>query len=258
MNTESLKKSWLALMAHHPMGKEVVATATAFMGKVHSEIKGKDYALFQQAMDLMFQLHCDQKDRPDGKPYVSHTLSVGMKVFHLYDHSKGELQEVLTAGLLHDSLEDQMQKLARISKLPSIAHEEAAAIEIVHRFGLGVWELLVQLTNPNFDELLQELGIGKDDTQYRAEKNKLYAAHVEDIIQKYPLLIIKLADFTENAPGVSLLPEETVEQKNKKLKLAQKYLPVIPIFMEKISGEEPFQEYATLLRDTAYKLAQIS
>ena len=59
----------------------------------------------------MIEFHKDQKDRPDGMPYISHPLEVSRTVVEDFGIRDVELIE---ASLLHDTVEDQGVKLAQV------------------------------------------------------------------------------------------------------------------------------------------------
>ncbi len=188
------------------------------------------------ALDLMIELHSDQENRPDGKPYISHPLEIAKDIVEKYGINDKDL---VIAALLHDSVEDQSSKLSakklargheetsreveiKNSNAPELSHQAALAKnalqEIGFLYGDKVKEIVEHLSNPDFDSLINELkskGIEKT-------KNQLYKEHVEEAIKNPGVCVIKYADFARNALSINNLPEGT-----KKDNLRKKYGPVI-------------------------------
>jgi (p)ppGpp synthase/HD superfamily hydrolase len=169
-----------------------------------------------KALNLMLALHVDQEDRPDNKPYILHPLEVAtdlIKRFKIKDH------EVIISALLHDSVEDQKNKLAAMYRekqeefdenenVKNNIIEEMALLEIEELFGSRVKKNLLLLTNPDFNNF--------------GDKNDQYKRHIKEIIQDSDAFIIKFADFSRNALSVSNIPNE-----ERKSMLIKKYGPVI-------------------------------
>lgn len=195
-----------------------------------SGCNAQDIAKITKAMDLMFELHKDQQ-RPDGQPYVRHTLLVAQILARRFDVTD---PAAVVAALLHDAPEDQTP---RISKLlgdgSSITQREAIALLSQH-VGVNktkVAEHLLHLTNPDFKALAQELKTSQDsnalqrskgyhlfaltlpasqrdpetvrgiarDMPSRDIKNTLYLGHWIEILNGDPITrAIKLADFYTN------------------------------------------------------------
>jgi len=100
--------------------------------------------------------------------------------------------------------------------------------EILHNFGPIVERHLHNLTNHDFDSLVEELP--DLSTEEKIDfKNQAYAAHIEEIIEDPELCLLKYADFSKNIniKDIPLAGE-------KYFKLKRKYSSAIPIFIEKI------------------------
>lgn len=207
-----------------------------FKEAVGKDFDEKNATEVNGALSLMIELHLDQEDRPDGRPYISHPLEVADDVMRKYDVKD---RDIVIAALLHDSVEDQsIRLLARrlgreygeISKEIVIKDpeeleskyktelREIALREIGFLYGDRVREIVGGLSNPDFDSLIEELklkGIEKS-------KNELYKEHISEAIQDPDVFVIKYADFARNALALGNLPEGA-----KKDKLRGKYGPVI-------------------------------
>lgn len=180
------------------------------------EQKEQQLEKFTKALELAMEIHCDQKPRPDG-PYVNHILRVSTRIIEEYGIKDLEL---LIAALLHDSVEDQSEKLANLSNNDNnISKREKAFLFINDNFGKRVKNTVFKLTNIEHEDK----NISQD------QKNKIYLEHVKEAIKDSDVFPIKLADFSDNALNL-----ESVKDIEKRLKLSHKYLPVIDIFINQI------------------------
>ena len=143
----------------------------------------------QEALSVMIDIHFYQKDRPDGQPYISHPLDVALCVLRDYDIQE---VDVIVAALLHDSVEDQAERLvARCSEAapdPSRVREQALDV-ITQQFGKFPAELVSALSNPpEYDEV-----------EDRETKNQIYMQHLVEMTHANPYAFtIKMADFSHN------------------------------------------------------------
>lgn len=210
-----------------------------FSKEISEKFSSEDQREIFDALTLMDTLHIYQKDRPEGSPYVSHPLFVARKVVSM---SQSPDKDLVIAALMHDAVEDQADKLSSLheQKTEGLNDEQRALLELQRRYGDRVKDIVSHLSNPDFDSILAERGVTKDNPQYQELKNKLYADHVAEAIQDPDILIVKLADFSENALSLDKLPEETEDQKSTKQKYIKKYGPVMKIFIDKLARENRF------------------
>ena len=185
--------------------------------------KSPDKERIFDALTVMLDIHSDQKDRPDGQPYVNHPLEVALQVLGEYKITDPDL---VIAALLHDSFEDQEAKLATLC-LPGKGSNWDGSYELLEeklseRFGRRAVKLIKQLTNPDFN--------GITDQQKR---NRLYLNHFKNLfLDKDPSAsLIKIADFSRNALQLDL-----IEQGPKKAKLLKKYCPVIKFLLKHLES----------------------
>lgn len=227
----------------------------SFENQIKEKFSGEDLKKIQDALMLMLSLHMYQKDRPEGSPYVSHPLKVAEKVLNMSAESDADS---VIAALMHDAVEDQGDKLASLyGQTPEgLSQEQIALLEVQTKYGEKVGQIVNHLSNPDFDAVLAERGVKKDDPEYKNLKNQLYAEHVSEAIEDPEVLRIKLADFSENALNLSKLPTETDEQKAQKQKFVKKYLPVIRIFADKLGQTGEFPDYKERLESEFVKLSQ--
>jgi (p)ppGpp synthase/HD superfamily hydrolase len=197
-----------------------------FQKSLDDNFEGYQRQVLEEALLIMYEVHFDQKDRPDGSPYVEHPLGVATNVLNSLERPDFE---IVVAALLHDSVEDQPEKLAakiHFWNTGGKTEEEGALHYIENRFGERVRGIISSLTNPDFAAELNRSG-QEVNTE---NKNRLYAKHVEEAIENPDVLPIKLFDFAENA-----LRLDKVTDPVRRLKLTQKYVPVVNIFIARLS-----------------------
>ena len=222
------------------IGKEnierIAEEINQFKEAVRVRFNNKDYSRILSALDLMLFLHCVQEDRLDGNPYIIHPLEVADDLINKYDIDDADL---IIGALLHDSVEDQADRLLHIElqdkELERINKEKLqndAFAQIGNIYGERVGSIVKGLTNPNFDQTIEELKL----KGIKKEKRELYKEHVEEAIKNADVFIIKLSDFIRNANNI---PKE----ESKRNHFIKKYGPVIkevfiPAF-EKMSEDHP-------------------
>ncbi len=196
----------------------------------------------QLALLKMLKLHKDQADRPGGKPYISHPIEVSRILVEEFGNRDVDL---VSASLLHDSVEDQAKELAFeeirkqygdivIDDTFVETHKEeirSLALKIIaSEFSEKVARILDKLSNPDFDALANPDHEILDKNEVTKKKNNLYLEHVKDIIQDPDVLVIKLADFLTNFTTVPDL-----EDSSQKTKFIRKYVPVAKVFIDRLN-----------------------
>jgi hypothetical protein len=183
----------------------------------------------REAINLSWDLHRDQNPRPDGFPYLIHVFSVTNRLMTEYGIKDLEL---IIAALLHDSVEDQSQKLAnmatdypRFGEIASkeIVERDKALYYISKKFGSRVANIVEKLSNP-------EPEIEGLSSQ---EKNNIYKEHVKEAIEDSDVLPIKLSDFSDNALNLKAVGDPI-----RRLKLSKKYLPVMQVFIQRLDSAQ--------------------
>ncbi|MDJ0835418.1 MAG: HD domain-containing protein [Acidobacteriota bacterium] len=178
-----------------------------------------------ETLELMFQIHLGQKDRPGG-PYIDHVMRVAGNVIEVYGTEDVDL---IIAALLHDSVEDRAGELLDILE-PEGPEDRKSDRETVfaaleRRFGKRIRDLVQGVTNPELNNAEKER-LNND----KALKNKWYQEHVMDLFRANPdAAMIKCADFMDNACRLDKV--KGARRKN----LQAKYGPLmtaIPKFLE--------------------------
>lgn len=208
--------------------------ADFFIANIADSFDQKEQERIYSALELMTLVHLNQENRPDGKLYVTHPLEVATQ---LLEGMKTKDTDIIIAGLLHDSIEDQADKLAGLWKARSdsdkgLPNKEASLAEIRAVFGVRVADIVDKDTNPDFGQEVQNEvpGIDKHSTEYADRKREKYKLHFSKLIQDKDAFLVKLADFANNALSIDNVPD--LNLRNKYIK---KYAPLIPTVLSKIA-----------------------
>ncbi len=211
----------------HPSTLEAVAE---FQATLDTVFEGEERQQLDDAVWLMCELHGDQNARPDGTPYPEHPLDVARNVLTV---SQELDSRKIVAALLHDSVEDQADKLAaKAAEIGIVGGDtKTRALDyLAARFGDQAAYIVFALTNPDFAAVLSAQGLPVTADG----KNRLYAEHVHLVIQDSDVLPIKLFDFAANA-----LRLDEVTDPARRLKLTRKYAPVVDIFIDRLTNGMP-------------------
>lgn len=200
--------------------------------------------MIREALALSLKVHINQADRVATQlPFAGHPISVAQRVLETY---KGpDLAHVVSAALLHDSVEDQSRLLKLEKKIGTKKGISAKQLEregalhgLGHIFGPRVQLLVQSVTSPHI--------LKTDISQQR--KNEVYKEYVQDIFSYESIsaasAVIKWADLQENALTLDELRERVLfEELNENdeaaqkaqilyTKLREKYEPVLRIVSE--------------------------
>ncbi|MCJ0904762.1 HD domain-containing protein [Rhodococcus sp. ARC_M6] len=170
------------------------------------------------AMEVATLAHLEQSRKngikADIDPYIVHPLR---NVLRLIRYGCADA-DVLAATALHDTVEDQPQKLIPLLGGIPIVNEEPyemrqhALTLIVERFGPRIAEIVAAVTNP--------INYGQDGNASG------YRDHVVGAISDPSVFLVKFSDFVDNAGSVKYLA------KAPRLKLVAKYEPLVEPFKE--------------------------
>ncbi|KQU32030.1 MULTISPECIES: HD domain-containing protein [unclassified Rhodococcus (in: high G+C Gram-positive bacteria)] len=176
---------------------------------IHYEARGSgiDTAKIDEALAVASFAHLEQRRTARGDqtadPYITHPSRNTLRLIRY-----GVVDDaVLVATVLHDTVEDQPERIVRI------LGGTDASDAIRSHFGDDVQSLVQAVTNPP-----------KDPTRDKAEQ---YAEHVTEIIQDPRVFLVKVSDFVDNAGSLKYLADET-----RRTKLLGKYAPLVPIFQQ--------------------------
>jgi len=157
---------------------------------------------------------------PDSRgvhPYSTHFLRVAIRLISR-DHLGIQDPDLLIAALLHDTVEDHEEVYTGIIaplENESSRHHAIRAIEDL--FGSRVAELVAAVTNPEMPAHIVS----------REDRHDFYREHVREVLATNSEAgLIKLSDFIDNCGGLA-----HNESPDLALKLAEKYLPLIPDFL---------------------------
>jgi hypothetical protein len=159
------------------------------------------------AADWAARLHAGQ--RRTREPYLNHVLRVTLRMLCHYQVTD---VDVLTAGLLHDAVEDQAWAVAGVPKHGTPPVEEALAA-VAARVNPRVARLVRAVTLP-------DLPAGKD-------RIISYVEHLAAALADEPWArVIKLSDFTDNGVGIvhTVGPKVT--------RSARKYNAALPVLRD--------------------------
>jgi len=164
-----------------------------------------DRERLRSALDLAATLHEGQ--RRVREPYLNHLLRVAIRIVHYYGVRD---IDVIIAALLHDSAEDQAERLA------GVADTDRALARLAELFGPRVAALVESVTNPEY-------------TTDRSEHEQ-YREHVAESLERDPWArVIKVSDFTDNGVGVIHTTGPKVRS------AATKYRPLVPVFRDLVT-----------------------
>ncbi|AGZ38504.1 HD domain-containing protein [Actinoplanes friuliensis] len=129
------------------------------------------------------ELHAGQ--RRTREPYLNHVLRVTLRMLC---HYRVTDPDVLTAGLLHDAVEDQSWAITELSGHGPPPVAEALAV-IAGRYNGRVARLVEAVTMPARPE--------------GADRIRHYTDHLAEVLSGEPWArVIKLSDFTDNGVGI--------------------------------------------------------
>jgi hypothetical protein len=217
---------------------------TDFRNKIVEKFSETDQAKIIEALDFMLKIHLPQSDRVDGEPFASHPLAVAGRVAELSNNP-----DLVISALIHDSVEDQPEHIfvERIKRkhpnhnslnisIDNETKEKYRSIfttwsfkEIEDLFGHKIKYYTENMTNHDFGSLAESLSLEGDDKQEFV--NRLYAEHVENIINDPDLFTLKLADLSINIDLNSLSQDS-----DKYRKLKRKYKSVIEAVLVKLQN----------------------
>ncbi len=177
---------------------------------------GESAERIKSAMSYVQQLHASQV-RSDGRTFAEHLFSVVYRLLTQFDNRDAD---IIIAGLLHDSIEDQSTKVSGRPIENSESRRLAASI-LNKEYGKRVAGLVQLVSNSE---------------QYHAASNledkfNFYTDHLREIVNEPDALLIKLSDFLSNCQYLLL------DQGAKgNLYIANKYINAFPIFLENITN----------------------
>jgi hypothetical protein len=232
---EILKSRALKSLDFHQIRKSILYEARD---------SGLDSQKIEKALNLAEELHSGQKRESRGEhevtPYVEHPYRNTLRLMRMGVRD----ESVINASLLHDTVEDCSEKFAKSLKFKSLPEAESRALLLDHikeNFGEETADIVLGVTN--------DIQTKREKYLPKAEKDKLYRAHVQKEISRNPkVYLVKYADFIDNAAGLY----HNVTKERPQDKRARKYLPVVEDF------ENNIESTANLLpKETQYEMRVI-
>jgi len=180
------------------------------LGRLPSE----DSQSLREVLDYAARLHEGQ--RRVREPYLNHLLRVALRILCYYRVSD---VEVLTAALLHDSVEDQPWRITGRDEESGPPPTEEALKVLADKYGERVARLVDAVTNPDWDP--------------QRDRHEQYRAHVAEALSEEPWArVIKISDFTDNGVGIiHTVGPKVVEG-------STKYAPLVPVLRELVSRSD--------------------
>ncbi|WP_072804156.1 HD domain-containing protein [Rhodococcoides yunnanense] len=175
-----------------------------------------DQPLVRTAVGLASLAHRDQT-RPGSsgtpEPYINHPLRNTLRLIRLSSRDP----EALAATALHDTVEDQPERLVELLQGDRTAAPRDEARRLLSAYFEGtVSDTVWAVTNPPRPSgLTIEL------------KNAAYVEHVTAVIDNPRVYLVKVSDFIDNAGSLSALADPV-----KRNRLREKYGPLVPIFQD--------------------------
>ena len=198
------------------------------------------------AVEFSTYIHRDDKrENRAGFPktaYIEHPLRNAIRVLRFGTRS----QSVVIGCLLHDTVEDHAGDIAE-EFLGVVSPEEtvnrALSFKFIgDNFGPGVERVVTGMSNPILN--LKEIS--------NVEKNKIYFDHVESATYDAEVLICKISDYIDNA--LSLHHTAKGMQPERLQRLANKYLPLHDLFIERLNNSTDLPVSEKGLADILFRL----
>lgn len=206
-----------------------------FLQRVQSCFSHDETVAITTILNLVVLLHHDQKPRPDGLPYITHLLDVAERALDIMEPVDAD---IVVAALLHDAVEDQIQKLLQRATPAErlLTDERQIALAVILRLtgSQRVRDIVAGLTNPPFTDILQAQGITPDARlAYIEARNVLYVDHVRSAIQHPDVALVKFCDFSVNGLSIDEVPDA-----QKRARYLRKYFPLAQIFSNRLQDTQ--------------------
>ncbi len=222
---EASKRPFLGDLPLHDVTREF--SEEGLRKRLSYEISRMDWPdetreLLRQAEELAIEAH--KPDNRGNHPYSTHFLRVAIRLISP-SHLGVQNPDLLIAALLHDTVENQKVFYADLVAPSANDTSQQHALRVISEFfGNHVAELVAAVTNPDRPAHVVT----------REEQHEFYREHVREVLATNEEAgLIKLSDFIDNCGG--LAHNESPEHA---LKLAQKYLPLIPDFIEFVAQSQ--------------------
>lgn len=208
------------------------AKIDSFKNKVNKEFNDQDRLRIINALQLMSEIHAGQHRPLDRIPYATHPLIVASKAL---DYMGKKDPDAIIAALLHDTVEDQPERLAaKINPNYNSQNVKEFALNYIQNvYGEQVFRIVSAISNPDFDEEIRGEGKTLSDNDYLIKRNELYVKHVSEAIEDPNVFLIKYCDVEDNF-------FELKEKKNdhRQELWQKKYQPLTKIFLQRLKKDK--------------------
>lgn len=195
---------------------------------------GMDTKTLADTVEFASLLHAGQTRGVRGKrkstPYIEHPLRAAYRLVRMGVRD----QEVITAALLHDTVEDCstifVERVLGEESQGEVKDRERLLEYISHRYSPGTAKIVKSVTNDYQDKEEARLLL-------LAEKRRIYKDHLEREVTDSPkALLVKLADFIDNAG--SLYHQDLPGNEKRVTRMARKYRPCAGIFIRELEKRQ--------------------
>lgn len=213
-----------------------------FITLIKENFSSEDVVLIKEAVDLSEEVHKDQ-EQYDKRPYFEHPLEVASIIINKFKINNNK--DLIISALLHDSLEDQSEKLFAshmedndffiknfdalnldvFTKKTDTVVKKLAFFYLKEKFGKLVAKRISYLSKPDFNSLILKFSGKKfSDENKEKLKNEKYKEYFHGLlgVKDSGVLIIKCADLLNNISKNRFLEDE-----KQKKKFIKKYFPVV-------------------------------
>ena len=186
------------------------------LGKI--DLTQEDQALVERALQFAMRCHTDQR-RKDGASHLDHTLRVTSRIIREYGVTSAA---TISASLLHDAVEDQHGVILE----PLTGNESRNPLD-------RSAALLRVMFGPKVARSVRALSIESSGGIKDEARVQRYGEFIAHAIKDPQVALIKLSDFVDNA-----LTFHEIEDDEKRIWLAHKYLPVFNLLIQRIQEED--------------------
>lgn len=190
---------------------------------------------FEEVFQITKILH-EGQIRKNGEPYITHLLAACEIL--IFDFEIKDMEMIQTI-LLHDSIEDQQERLCKSAELENTRENAIFAIKRI--FGKDVADWVSILNKVKIEKTASDI-----------EKLVRDGNYIDGILKNPKTVILKLADLLHNLEDIC-----TITDHSERIRMSKKYLPTLKNFERVLTSEEIFEnqsvQMSVLQRVVDYK-----
>lgn len=215
-----------------------------------SERNNLEIDKFESAIALASTLHAGQFRGKRGSmpktPYIEHPLRNAVRLSRLGVKDT----PTLISAVLHDVVEDgsgnYVKKYHDLKIKNELISRAILSEHIELEYGQRTREIVEYVTNDYVEESLST-------NRSLEEKTRIYRDHVKESIKDRPdVMLVKISDFIDNASG--LHHTDTPERREKTIKQAKKYIPVVEVFQKEIKRQQNSGDLIEFIDDNSVNI----